>query len=290
MSRRPPEDRGAVVTLHKQGLAPAEICRKTGFDYHFVTRWIAKHNESGSLDDAKRAGRPRKLSKSVELTVERKMRKKRRRSSRVIARELKRQKVCDVSYTTVQRTVHRRGLHAFKQKTSRLSQAHKRGRLRFAKTNIKRDWSNVVFSGEHTFKQFKGGNPRHNFVWAKSVSEVPGKEVERWGLAVNTWAGFSSRGKTKLTFYEGTRVPKFCRRSCCLLRKSGMKTKRQVGNCNRTRRLVTRQSPPRVGWSSMGLLWWKGGPLRALTLIRWRTFGRSLTRDLRTKSLRQKKE
>ena len=205
MSRRPPEDRGAVVTLHKQGLTPAEICRKTGFDYHFVTRWIAKHNESGSLDDAKRAGRPRKLSKSVELTVERKMRKKRRRSSRVIARELKRQKVCDVSYTTVQRTVHRRGLHAFKQqKTSRLSQAHKRGRLRFAKTNIKRDWSNVVFSDEHTFKQFKGGNPRHNFVWAKSVSEVPGKEVERWGLAVNTWAGFSSRGKTKLAFYEGT--------------------------------------------------------------------------------------
>jgi len=61
-----------------------------------------------------------------------------------------------------------------------------------------------VFSDEHTFKQFKGGNPRHNFVWAKSVSEVPGKEVERWGLAVNTWAGFSSRGKTKLAFYEST--------------------------------------------------------------------------------------
>ena len=94
MSRRPPEDRGAVITWHKQGLTPAEICRKTGFDHHFVTRWIKKYNESGSLDDAKRAGRPRKLSKSVEQSVERKMRKKRRRSSRVIARELKRQKVC----------------------------------------------------------------------------------------------------------------------------------------------------------------------------------------------------
>src|SRR3982751_773473 len=117
------------------------------------------------------------LSKSVERSVERKMWRKRRRSSRVIARELKRQKVCDVSYKTVQRTVHRRGLHAFKQrKTSRLSQAHKRGRLQFTKTNIKKDWSNVVFSDEHTFKQFKGGNPRYTtFVWAKSVSEVPGE-------------------------------------------------------------------------------------------------------------------
>ena len=36
-----------------------------------MTRWIAKYNDSGSLDDAKRAGRPRKLSKSVEWTVER---------------------------------------------------------------------------------------------------------------------------------------------------------------------------------------------------------------------------
>ena len=61
-----------------------------------------------------------------------------------------------------------------------------------------------MFSDEHRFKQFKGGNPRHNFVWAKSVSEVPGQEMERWGLAVDAWAGFSSRGKTRLAFYQGT--------------------------------------------------------------------------------------
>jgi len=76
--------------------------------------------------------------------------------------------------------------------------------LQFAKTNIEKDWSRVVFSDEHRFKQFKGGNPRHNFVWAKSVSEVPGQEMERWGLAVDAWAGFSSRGKTRLAFYQGT--------------------------------------------------------------------------------------
>ena len=67
----------------------------------------------------------------------------------MIARELKRQKVADVSYVTVHRTAHRRGLHAFKQrKTSRLSKTHKRGRLQFAKTNIEKDWSNVVFNSK----------------------------------------------------------------------------------------------------------------------------------------------
>ena len=164
MPRRPAEDRWAVISWYKEGLTTAEICRKTGFYKQFVTHWIAKYKDSGSVEDAPRAGRPRKLSERVERAVEKKMRGKRRRSSRVIERELKRQKVADVSYTTVQRTVHRRGLHAFKQrKTSRLSKAHKRGRLKFAKTNIRKNWSNVVFSDEHRFKQFKGGNPRHNF-------------------------------------------------------------------------------------------------------------------------------
>ena len=84
------------------------------------------------------------------------MRGKRRRSSRVIAREPKRQKVCDVSYSTVQRTVHRRDLRAFKQqKTWRLCKTHKRGRLKFAKTNIRKDWSNVVFSDEHRLNNSK---------------------------------------------------------------------------------------------------------------------------------------
>ena len=205
MPRRPAEDRWAVISWYKEGLTTAEICRKTGFYKQFVTHWISKYKDSGSVDDAPRAGRPRKLSARVERAVEKKMRGKRRRSSRVIERELKRQKVSDVSYKTVQRTVHRRGLHAFKQrKTSRLSKAHKRGRLKFARTNIKKDWSNVVFSDEHKFKQFKGGNPRHNFVWAKSVGEVPGKEMERWGLTVDAWGGFSWQGKTDLVFYEDT--------------------------------------------------------------------------------------
>ena len=75
----------------------AEICRKTGFYKQFVTHWISKYKDSGSVDDP-RAGRPRKLSARVERAVEKKMRGKRRRSSRVIERELKRQKVSDVSY------------------------------------------------------------------------------------------------------------------------------------------------------------------------------------------------
>src|SRR6188508_2687835 len=58
-----------------------------------------------------------------------------------------------------------------------------------------------------------------------------------------------------------THTKTFCRRSCCRLRKSGFRTKRKRGNCNKTRRLVTQQSPLSVGWSSMG----KVGPRKVMT-------------------------
>ena len=76
------------------------------------------------------------------------MKRKRHRSSRVIARELKKQKVVDVSHMTVQRTMHRRGTPSNSAKN--LETVKKHGRL---------DWSNVVFSDEHKFEQFKKRQP-----------------------------------------------------------------------------------------------------------------------------------
>ena len=94
MSRRPAEDRGAIVFLHNEGLTTAEICRRTGLERRIVTRWISRYDDSGSLNDAAGAGRKRKLSTSVERSVERKMKRKRHRSSRVIARGLKKAADC----------------------------------------------------------------------------------------------------------------------------------------------------------------------------------------------------
>ena len=191
-------------------------------------------------------------------------------------------------------TVHRRGLHAFEhRKTSRLSKAHKRGRLQFAKTNIKKDWSNVVFSDEHRFKQFKGDNPRHNFVWAKSVSEVPGHEMERWGLTVDAWGGFSSQGKTELAFYEDTLdAPAYqdiLEKSLLPVakgwfedEKGGWELQQDKASCH-TAKSTT-------GWLEQHEVEVvEGWPTKGDDIARWRTFGPSSTRDLRAKSSQQRK-
>jgi transposase len=191
--------------LHNKGLTVAEIQRDTGFERRFISRWIDKFESGDTIEDGKRTGRPRKRTNKVEQIIERKMRGKRRCSSRVIARDLKRQKIANISHMTVQRAAHDRGLRPFRRRvTSRLIPKHKKNRLRFATATRNKDWSTVVFTDEHRFKQFKGSNPMHDSVWAKSPSEVPGKEVERWGFTVDVWAGISSRGKTGLFIYEGT--------------------------------------------------------------------------------------
>ena len=73
--------------------------------------------------------------------------------------------------------------------------------------------------------------------------QVPGKEVERWGLAVNAWAGFSSRGTTKWPSTNGTLdAPAYQH----ILQKTLLPAAQEwyedeqgrLGHCNRTRRLV----------------------------------------------------
>ena len=93
------------------------------------------------------------------------------------------------------------------------------------------------------------------FVWAKSMGEVPGKEMERWGLTVDTWGGFSWQGKTDLVSYEDTLdAPAYQD----ILESSLLPAaKRKDGNYNKTKRLATRQSPRRLGWRGMRLRCWK---------------------------------
>jgi hypothetical protein len=111
----------------------------------------------------------------------------------------------ELHYSTVQRAAHARGLQRYRMgKTSRLTEDHKEQRLKFARTATKKDWSHTVFSDEHTFKQYKGGNPCHDIVWAKNSSEVPSQEVERWSMSVSAWAGIAKNGKTPLHFFTGT--------------------------------------------------------------------------------------
>ncbi len=89
MARRSVDDRWAVVTYFKEGQSPAEMVRTTGFNFHFVLRWIAAYKATGTVNEQSRPGRKRKLSVAKEGKVVSLMHAKRKRSCQAVAQILK---------------------------------------------------------------------------------------------------------------------------------------------------------------------------------------------------------
>ena len=117
--------------------------------------------------------------------------------------------------------------------------------------------------------------------------------MERWGLAVNTWAGFSSREKIKLAFYGGTldadSYQNILKNSLLPAaqewyedEKGGWELQQDKASCH------TAKSTER--WLEQhGVDVVEGWPRKVMTLTRSRTFGPSSTRDL-SKKLRHRME
>ena len=111
--------------------------------------------------------------------------------------------------------------------------------------------------------------------------------MERWGLAVDAWAGFRSRGKTRLAFYQGTldaaAYQGILENSLLPAatgwfedEKGGWELPQDKASCHTAKSTTD--------WLEQHeLRWWKGGLPRVMTLTQWRTFGPSSTRDLRAK-------
>jgi transposase len=198
------EQRHNIVLFHKQGKNPTAIAAEVGCTRDTVYHWIKRHHESGGITEKSRPGRKRKLSEANQSYLEKVITGNQSPSIRLATKKLKTEKKVDVGRETVRKTAHARGLTPFKkQRSSRLTDAHKRARLAFAKTYKDKDWSNVVFTDEHAFKQFRSGNSQHNFAWRHSREQVPTREVERWPITLNVWAGITLKGKTDLVFYQG---------------------------------------------------------------------------------------
>ena len=64
MSRRSFEDRRGVQSLAIADSRQSDIVRTTGFDRHFVKRWMERKNE-GIPNDRKRASTSTKVNDSV---------------------------------------------------------------------------------------------------------------------------------------------------------------------------------------------------------------------------------
>jgi transposase len=174
------------------------IAKKFKCRRNTVTDILEKYYRKKGIHDEDRSGRKRKISdkESKQLAAQA---KKGKYIPELAARYTKRTGK-EVSYDTVRRAVKRTGkIYLRYHRVDKLTDDHIAARLEYAQDMKDFDYKSVLFTDEKTFTL--------NFMpqgkWC-DPGEHPEKEVSKWPLKLNIWAGVGYYFKTKLYFFEGT--------------------------------------------------------------------------------------
>jgi len=140
-------ERAAIVTLHGVGWTGRDIAQEIHCDEHAVTRWVHRWQETHSLEDSERSGRPRCTTDDTDQAVGLYSDAHVTDSPRDIVRALE----LPVDRRTVRRRLNEIDLHNCVQRSE---YENVRARLAFAEGYSRwteDDWSRVLFSDETHF-------------------------------------------------------------------------------------------------------------------------------------------
>lgn len=190
--------RWRVINLRNDHEAIAAIRRKTGYNEKFVIRWAHAADQGRDAQDKPRSGRPPKLTDKIIKTIEKKMKGKKRASTRKISAQM------HLSRSTINRGSKLAGLYPYHRcKKPLLSLQHQQRRLTFARDFANLPWKRTMMSDEKYFLLFPAGNSKNDVVYAKDGADVPPIPRVTKSAGIHVWAAISYYGKTKLVRIEG---------------------------------------------------------------------------------------
>jgi len=184
-------ERAAIVTLHGIGWTGRDIAQELHCDEHAVTRWVRRWEETRSLEDDERSGRPRCTSDDTDQDIGLHSDSHPMDNPKDIVRELG----LEASARTVRRRLNEIDLHSCIQ---RAEHENVRARISFAEGYSRwteDDWCRVLFSDETHF--YLGHHGR------EYVQRPPGaaldpkytrKDNERLEGKVSLWGCISAEG------------------------------------------------------------------------------------------------
>ena len=200
--------RCAVVELHRVGKSASEILKEFKLPKSrrsFVYRTIQRYNETGSVNDRNRSGRPRTATTpEVKKKIASRISRNPRRSMRKMAGELQ------ISRESVRRVVKRDlGLSSLKlRNVHSLTTASRQKQLDGSRSLIRRfaahGLDTVLFTDEKLFTVEQSFNRENDRILTRSVSTMT-KDIRNVRQTQNpafvmVWAGMFAKGKTPLVF------------------------------------------------------------------------------------------
>ena len=211
VSQREIQSRLKLVTAYQRTGSFKKAAKQENTDHRRVQRWVKRWEESGTVSDKPRCGRPRKPLNSQNATRIIKQGIKDERSACRIALQLKDEipalRSC-LDPVTVCRHLKRQNYKPMsKKKKPVLSSRHMAARLKFSKAQIRKPWANVVVTDSKYFWLCPKGRGRK--IWVKQGHKPPAGKLDRNCFKVHVYGGVtkykpSHKGRTPLFVTVGT--------------------------------------------------------------------------------------
>ena len=207
-----PEGRWAIIAHWKALRDVRAVASLLGVRLRVVRRWVKRYQDTGSVDDAPKEGRPRALSGQASLRAYELLVTEKAASSKSVAAMLHAEGLTSnvVHRKSIARAVHQeareRGeqLVVLRGKPQKLlSAATKKKRLDFSKANLSRGWSNVMFSDRKKFQFSYPGFKVNPITWAVKGSKREASTVNH-AQVVNVYCGITKYGLTDFHIVAGT--------------------------------------------------------------------------------------
>jgi len=201
--------REKIIKFSDNGKSSREIASLLSIGKSIVNDIIAKYRAGYGLKDRLRSGRPRKISKRVDLVIKRKSIANVKKTAAEIARELQDENLANVSRSTVTRRLHDVGLFGrIGIKKPLISKKNKKARLQFAKDHQNwtiEDWKKVAFSDESKFNLFGSDGRQHvrRPIGSRNNVRYQIPTVKHGGGSVTVWGIFSAQGVGPLVEING---------------------------------------------------------------------------------------
>jgi len=178
-----------------------DVAKAMSIPFSTVEKWYSKRKKGISLENKKKSGRPKILSRRAKIVIAKSVGKRRQSTRKLASRLTAIGEKC--SAMTVHRYLaHDLGCKSFKRrKIPKLSEKNISDRKKFAKMvkKFKRDdWHKVIFTDESPFKLNWSPNSQIDRVWAKSPNDVPPVKKQKYSEGLQVWGGMTATGLTDL--------------------------------------------------------------------------------------------
>lgn len=203
--------RAEIVTTYQSLNSIAKTAKKLSLNKKTVRKWVRRFESTGNIKALKSTGRKKALDDDACAFAETMLLDQENHGNlKAVVGELYRVKAIKAHPSTVSRSVKGfckrmgRPIHSVSSKpVKQLTPDTMRKRLQFAKANLARNWSTVMFTDRCKFHHEYVGGVVKRCVWKRVGEERVAPRVNH-ASCYNVYAGITKHGVTKLHVVAGT--------------------------------------------------------------------------------------